>query len=103
MNSEIEGKWPIKSSYSFSLLKSINEITKNVLDGRRLTPDFHGQIVFFTEENEPIRQATIQHCRNDVADLLNHIEKRKIKPEKDIHFLELAKAKQLLETIINDK
>ena len=101
MNLEIEGNWPTKSSYSFSLLESINGITKSVLDARRLAPDSDGQIVFFTEENEPIREATIEHCSRDLRDLLNHIEKRNFKPEKDIHVLATVEAKQLLETIKN--
>jgi len=99
MNLEIEGNWPTKSTYSFSLLESINKITQSVLEGQRLVPDLGGQIVFFTEKNEPIRQATIKHCGEDIGDLLNHIKKRKFKAERDIHVLAMVEAKQLLETI----
>jgi len=98
MNFEAKVSWPGRSSKAFSLLKSINKITNSALEGRRLSPDTSNQIVYFAGDNDPLRQETLKHCREDLKGLLAHINEHRFKT-KNTHILSLAKTKLLLKRL----
>ncbi len=99
MNFEAKASWPGRSSKAFSLLKSINKITNSTLEGRRLSPDTSNQIVYFAGDNDPLRQETLKHCREDLKGLLAHIDEHGFKTDKDTHILSLAKTKLLIKRL----